>query len=224
MLKKMLTISGLCLFALAAAGVGRADTMTFTLTVDGCSGSGCGTGPYGTITLTQNGSNVDVTETLASGYYFVNTGTSTGNEPLEFNLSSGGTITNVQSSTYFAAGTASSYSASIFGNFTNAIVCTTACGNGASNAFNIPQTLSFTVDGVTLSDFVGNGSTPSTGYFFASDVGEAGYSNDVWTIIATGNVGSNGPSTPVIPEPPSLLLLGTGLAALAGMMKLKAMA
>lgn len=219
MLKKMLTISGLCLFALAAAGVGRADTMSFTLTVDGCS-SGCGSGPYGTITLTQNGSNVDVTETLASGYYFVNTGSSTGNEPLEFNLSSAGTITNVASSTYFAAGTASSYTASTFGTFTNAIVCTTSCGNGASNAFNIPQTLSFTVDGVTMSDFIAN----SGGYFFASDIGEAGYSNDVWTIIATGNVGSNGPTTPVIPEPPSLLLLGTGLAALAGMMKLKAMA
>lgn len=218
MLKKILTFSGLCLFVLAAAGVGRADTMTFNLTVDGCSG-GCGSGPYGTITLTQNGSNVDVTETLASNYYFVNTGTSTSNEPLEFNLSSAGSITNVASSTYFAAGTASSYTASTFGSFTNAIVCTSSCGNGASKAFSIPQTLSFTVDGVTLSDFIAN----SGGYFFASDVGEAGYNNDVWTIIATGNVGADG-SAPVIPEPPSLLLLGTGLAALAGLMKLKAAA
>lgn len=222
MLKKMLTFSGLCLFVLAAAGVGRADTMTFNLTVDGCTG-GCGSGPYGTITITDNGSGgVNVTETLATNYYFVNTGA--GN-PLAFNLDAAGTITNVQSSTYFEAGGATT--ASTFGSFTDSIQCIpksgntpSPCGSGGSGAFSNPTTLTFTVDGVDVSNFVKN----SSGYFFAADVGEAGYSNDVWTIIATGNVGSDGPGAPVIPEPPSLLLLGTGLAALAGMMKLKAMA
>ncbi len=206
MFKKLVYLSGLCLFFVAAAGVSRADS--FTLTEDGCSG-GCGTGPYGTITLTQNGSNVDVTETLASGYYYVGTGA--GN-PLAFNLDTTGTVTNVQSSTYFVAG--GSATASTFGSFTNSIACTINCGKGSSNSLNIPQTLSFVVDGVDISNFVTN----SNGILFATDIGEEMNGS----IIATGNVGAPG-NTPLAmaPEPTSLLLLGTGLLALAGAVKTK---
>ncbi len=208
--KKLMYLSGLCMFLVAAAGVSRADS--FTLTEDGCSG-GCGAGPYGTVTLTQSGSNVDVTETLASGYYFVNTGA--GN-PLAFNLSTPGTITDVASSTYFDVG-ASPATASTFGSFTNSIGCTSNCGKGGSNSFNIPTTLSFTVEGVDVSDFTTN----SDGNYFATDIGEAGMVNGQMTIIATGNVGGGMMPPAMAPEPASLLLLGTGLLGLAGVAKMK---
>src|SRR5215831_17262877 len=65
---------------LIAAGSARADKIltpsvsdTFNLTSDHCTG-GCGTAPFGTVMLTQNGANVDVTVTLNAGYKFVKTG------------------------------------------------------------------------------------------------------------------------------------------------------
>ncbi len=192
----------LCVFGLLFAGVARADTI-FTLNVDGCTG-GCGTGPYGTIDLAQSGANVNVTETLASDYVFVKSGAG---DALEFNAS--GTITNISSG--FGVGPAPD-TASTFGSFLQSVTCS-GCGNGGSSPLTGP--LTFTVDNVTIADFVKN----SKGYYFASDIGELG-PNGTLPLLATGNVGSDG-GTPVIPEPPSLVLLGTGLLVLAGAFKAK---
>lgn len=211
MRKSVMYLLCLCAFGLIAAGTAKADTI-FTLNVDGCS-RGCGTGPYGTIDLAQSGSNVIVTETLASGYLFANTGA--GNA-LEFDISGGSesNITNISSG--FSDATLPSHSllyhASAFGYFPEAVACS-SCGSGTS----APQyfgPLTFTVDGVTIADFIANKDV----YYFAADIGELSDG----TVIATGNVGSNTPpNTPVIPEPPSLLLLGTGLLLLSGAFKAK---
>lgn len=48
--------------------------MTYNLVYDESSGSVLGSAPYGTITLTQSGSNVDVSVQLNSGYNFFHTG------------------------------------------------------------------------------------------------------------------------------------------------------
>src|ERR1700723_3426743 len=59
------------------ASTARASSITYTLTQDGCSG-GCGTAPYGTITLTNDTSmpnTVDVSETLLNGDELLTTGT-----------------------------------------------------------------------------------------------------------------------------------------------------
>src|SRR5262249_28579262 len=47
--------------------------ITFQFTSDHCTG-GCGTPPFGTVTLTQSGANVDVVVTLAAGYTYAQTG------------------------------------------------------------------------------------------------------------------------------------------------------
>ena len=50
-----------------------AQAITFQLTSDHVTG-GAGTPPFGTVTVTQNGANVDITVALATGYSFVKTG------------------------------------------------------------------------------------------------------------------------------------------------------
>src|SRR5438309_749890 len=210
MLKKLLLLG--TALAFGSAGMAHADaigtTAVFQLTLDGCSGT-CGTSPFGTVTLVQTATGVvTVTETLkattpAEG--FVATGAG---ESLDWNLTGNPAVTIGFLTSGF--GVTGATSASIFGNFEYSVSCAgISCGPGAS-VVN-PGPLSFTVTdaaGVNVSDFIGN----AGGFFFASDI--LGVNGN------TGNVGA-GPGTtpPPVPEPSSLLLFGTGLAAAAGVVR-----
>src|SRR5580765_3456260 len=83
-MKKAILFSSLATLILGLASIkASADTITFNLTQDACTGT-CGTAPFGTVTLTDNGSGgVNVSVALKAGENFAGTGAG---DALEFNL------------------------------------------------------------------------------------------------------------------------------------------
>jgi hypothetical protein len=187
----------------------QANTITFTLTEDRCSGGGCGTPPFGTITLVDNGTGagafVSVIETLAASVEFAGTGAG---DALDFNVAGPVTISGLSSDFTVIPPASASY----FGAFLETIMCTTCSGGHTSNTAG---PLTFTVSsttGVTTADFIANGS----GYFFASDiVGTTGKTGNVAALMGTWS----DPVTAPEPGTMALLLSGAALATIGSVRK-----
>jgi len=174
----------------------QASTLTFTLNQDGCTGT-CGSAPFGTITLTDNGSGssafVTVTETLAASERYAGIGAG---EALEFNVTNSVVIGNLTPN--FAVGPAPA-SASTFGSFLLSIACSTCQGGQIGNPAGPLSFTAGSATGVTVNDFIAN----AGGYYFASAiVGNNGKS---------GNVASLGADPSVVPEPRTVILTLSGL-------------
>ena len=198
--------------------------VTYLLTLDGCS-SGCGTGPYGSVTVSQDTRTfgaLDFSVILGAGYSFRHANDSH-HAAFAFDLVGDPAITMSSfSSNVFGRGT-DNLSLSPYGVMEYSIRCTTTdehtCASGA-NANN-PTTLSFIVTSqtgaLTLSSLVAN----PDGYLFTVDVVNNGTCAGC-TSGSTGNVAA-GSSTLVTnqalatPEPASMALFGTGLLALGGL-------
>jgi hypothetical protein len=210
-----LAAAGLGLFALA----GTANAVSVVYTLDLTQVAAFGAPPYGTVTLTENGTSIDFNVTLRSDLNFVNTGGP--HSVFSFNALNvaAGDVTNIQFNGVAAGAgftVVSPGENAPFGTtFSFAIDCTDAalCQNGAPGAQSDP--LTFTIANAALADF-GFLATGTTA-FFAADVicqvtGGGGCDG------ATGAIGGATPGVPGddqdVPEPGTLALLGLGLLGL----------
>jgi hypothetical protein len=214
---KAATVCLVSLFVLAVASTPAAADLVFTFNT-GFAGSG----NFGTVTLHQDGSDVDVTVSLnpPGNESLIQTGT---HETFTFDLADKNLGTNgvtvPAGFTWLQAGsgTPSEQGNPAFtGPFDYQINCNSDFNNCTSpGTANIPG-FAFTVHGVVISDFV----KAADGTYFSADIFDGNLSNGA----NTGVVGVTGDpriiTTPT-PEPASLALLGTGLAAMAGVLRRK---
>ncbi|MBW7924398.1 MAG: PEP-CTERM sorting domain-containing protein [Burkholderiaceae bacterium] len=207
-----------CAFAGGILALGTAAASADVVyTFDATDVAAFGSAPYGTVTLVQNGADIDVTVSLRSDLDFVLTGGP--HSVFSFNAAntSIGDIKNI----VFASGPSGPANVIVlapgantpFGTFSFMIDCVDnkACGGqGGSNPIVDP--LTFTVMNAVYSDF---GVENDAGASFAADViCRSGRCNG-----ATGAVGVTGPGEEtgnlVVPEPATAALLGLGLLSVA---------
>jgi hypothetical protein len=196
----------------------HAEILDYSLTNDMCGGSGCGTTPFGEVTVsTVNSTTVEVKLTLGSNNpieVFARTG-ALNKETLEFSITGDPTISTftvnsppTPSAFKFGLDSTKPDAAGVYS------VSCTSCGSGTSNTTTGPLDFDISVAaGLTPEDFIQGGTSSGKlqGNFFAVDIGTGctgpGAHNS-YQSCTTGVVGA--PTAVVVPAP----LIGHGLPAL----------
>jgi hypothetical protein len=181
---------------LLAASSARADVFDFTS--DHCTG-GCGDPPFGTVTLTQNGANVDITVSIAPNFW-AKTG-SVDFLMFKFN-DSGITAANIINESFDSEtvdGVSGAFNGDGTGTFSFGIECT-SCKNGNSG---LSDDLSFTVTNTTLAALE---TANAKGNIFVADIFSAQTNNTGPVDVHNGQNAPDSGST--------ALLLGLGLFGL----------
>ncbi len=191
---------------IAIAGLGlqpaKADSITFQITSDH-STVGLGIPPFGTVTLTQNGVNVDFNITLATGYDFLQSG-STDGQFFKFNglgVTVGDIVNINQNFTNFVLiADTGTFNGDGTGNFTFGITSVPPV-NGNSTPYFGP--LTFTVDNATIADLT---QPNNNGILFVADLFS----------VSTGGTGPADvtPGGKVPDSGATAMLLGLGLSGL----------
>jgi hypothetical protein len=195
--------------ALAFSGQASATPTAETFSLDTYLGGGSpAPGPYGTVSLTQSSGNVMVDVLLQPPTQgFVNSGAG---DALLFDLFDGTstispiTVTGLTTGFSFTSFSAGSIHADGSGTWDYDVTCAGgACGSGGSSP--APGPLSFTIDNVTIADFIQN----ANGNFFASDLC-IGISRSGGCGV-TGDVSATADAPVPVPEPATIALVGAGL-------------
>lgn len=188
---KLSILAIVVLAAMALVPVASANSFNITANNLGLSGT------LGSVTTTQNGSNVDVTITMSPGYAILIEGGDLG-----FTTTGGLTLTGSSLSNFSVSGmTASLKKNSNIGSFTFDALYLTHVSGGQQ----IPTTLSFTILNANVNQITGLG------------IHICVLDNTGQGCATTGFAATTG--TPVIPEPGTLGLLGTGLVGIAGLLR-----
>ena len=177
-----------------------AQTASYSLNSTGV--SEFGTGPYGSVTLTQSFSDVLVNVVLRNDLNFLSTGNQNSHSIFTFNVSgaTAGDVTDISFANGLngSFGVASPAGNSPFGNFTYGIFCTSSCTSGGSGGGYVDP-LNFTVHNATISEF-NHLSSGGTGAYFAADV-----------LNLSGKTGAIGATVAAVPEPETYAMLLSGL-------------
>jgi hypothetical protein len=197
---RLLGIGAIAATFIGGASSAKATPIVYDLTIDHCTG-GCGTAPFGNISLNQNGTTVDLTVHLNAGNQFVLTGAGDFQD-FKFNAT-GVVLADITVDAHAPALTADTgtFNGDGTGSFGFGITCP-SCGNGGSGAFT--PDIVFHVANATIADLT---APNNDGFIFVADMLSAQTGN-------TGPVGVSTPRTPTVPEPMTSALIGTGLMSL----------
>ena len=187
-----------------------AQAISYDITSDHATG-GLGTPPFGTVTLTQNGANLDVSVALNQGYSWVLTGAGD-SQDFKFNatgvaLSDISITQNAPSGVGTLTATTGTYNGDGTGNFGFGIAGSTQ-KNGGAGAFTTP--INFSIANATIADLT---QPNNLGILFVADLLSASTGN-------TGPADVTVPSTSVPDGGATVAMLGAALVGLGSFRKM----